>query len=249
MSNFEVPGVFAAVVAGSFLKHVGLRLTRNRNVKEYVGTVSQINVYPLKSAKNLQNVTTANITTQGLICDGVGDRHWMVTRKGHYQNMSAFQRLILIQTTKEGSFFRLDAEGMEPLRLPLDPEVTGDNLVEVKVKFVPQRAVDCGDAAAQWISTFLKKEGLRLNYSPPSLSKRFSTDVPKEWTTDAKPGEEVAFQDFAHCMIMCDSSVEELSKRVQRNVPAIQFRPNVLVSGTTPFDENFRVISESTLGY
>jgi len=48
---------------------------------------------------------------------------------------------------------------------------------------------------------------------------------------------QIAFQDFAHCMVMNDSSVRALNQRAGRETPAIQFRPNIIVNSPKPFDE------------
>lgn len=61
-----------------------------------------------------------------------------------------------------------------------------------------QPALDCGDEAASWVSRVLEKDGYRLNYSAPGLGKRHCFEVTKDWSTDAKEGEQVITNCFAH---------------------------------------------------
>lgn len=70
----EDKSVLFALLTGSTLKHVLFWLLRNRNVKTYVGRVSEICVYPVKSARRIQQVSSALATEIGLSVDGVRDR-------------------------------------------------------------------------------------------------------------------------------------------------------------------------------
>lgn len=66
--------VLVALVAGATVKNAIFWLLRNKHVKRYVGTVSSINVYPVKSARALQDVSSADLTKLGFVKDGAGDR-------------------------------------------------------------------------------------------------------------------------------------------------------------------------------
>ena len=57
---------------------------------------------------------------------------------------------------------------------------------------IPTLALDCGDTAAAWICKALRTEDLRLNYSAPSLTKRLSSKVVKQWKTEIRPKDEVS---------------------------------------------------------
>lgn len=48
---------------------------------------------------------------------------------------------------------------------------------------------------------------------------------------------QVAFQDFVACMIMSESSMDVLNKRLEKQIPSVQFRPNLMIEGSSPFDE------------
>ena len=75
MANTDSVVILSALFGYSAAKYAVLWLMRNTGVKEYVGNVSEIFVYPLKSGKALEGVTAANITKHGVTANGVGDRY------------------------------------------------------------------------------------------------------------------------------------------------------------------------------
>ncbi|XP_045160089.1 mitochondrial amidoxime-reducing component 1-like [Mercenaria mercenaria] len=235
----ERSSVFLALAAGATLKYAALRWVGGHRRKEFVGKVSKVFVYPLKSGRELPGcLKKVSLKKHGIYTDGVGDRHWLVTKNGDMWTMKQNARLTLIRTSIEDNAVKLDSDGMESLRLPLDPVIDPDSLVTVTVKLTPLPALDCGDKAAAWVCKVLQQDGLRLNYSAPSLAKRLSCKVHKDWPTQIRSFDEIAFQDFCHCMIMCESSMEDLNKRLEKPLNCIPFRPNVMVEGTKPFDED-----------
>lgn len=46
------------------------------------------------------------------------------------------------------------------------------------------------------------------------------------------------FADLASYMLMTESSLNELNKKLENSVTSLQFRPNIVVSGTEPFIED-----------
>ncbi|XP_045160180.2 mitochondrial amidoxime-reducing component 1-like [Mercenaria mercenaria] len=229
--------VLIALGVGATFKASALTWIASARQKQYVGKISRINVFPLKSARELQNVTHVKLTKHGLMIQGLSDRHWVVTKNGQRQNLGFIPQLTLIRTSIEGDNLRLDAPNVEPLLLPITPEINEENIVTVFVKELPQSAIDCGDKAAAWLSKVLGKDNLRLHHSAPTVEKRLSHKVSKDWPTLIQQHDEVAFQDFVTCMIMSESSMDTLNKRLEKPVSPLQFRPNLMIEGSQPFDE------------
>ncbi|XP_060601564.1 mitochondrial amidoxime-reducing component 1-like [Ruditapes philippinarum] len=229
--------VLIALGIGTTFKVSALSWIAYKRQKVYVGQVSRINVFPLKSARELQNITNVTLTKHGLMTKGLSDRHWVVTRNGQRQNIGFLPTLTLIRTSVEGTNLRLDAPNVEPLMLPIHPDINQENLVTILVKEQKQSTLDCGDKAAAWISKVVGKDNLRLHHSAPSLEKRLSHQVLKDWPTQIRKHDEVAFQDFVPCMIMCQSSMDVLNQRLDKPVSSLQFRPNIMIEGSEPFDE------------
>ena len=66
--------VLGALAAGAVFKYGSLLwLSKAGKVKEYVGRVSQVLIYPVKSVREI-NVKVANLTRHGLKHNGVSDR-------------------------------------------------------------------------------------------------------------------------------------------------------------------------------
>ena len=60
------------------------------------------------------------------------------------------------------------------------------------------KAVDCGEEAGQWLSTFLQEPGLRLLWSAPSMPRVDLTQRHKPWGNAALPGDQVSLTAMIH---------------------------------------------------
>lgn len=58
-------------------------------------------------------------------------RHWLVTKNGDMWTMKQNTKLTLIKTSIEDNALRFDSEGVDPLRVPMDPVVDPDQIVTV----------------------------------------------------------------------------------------------------------------------
>ncbi|WAR19122.1 MARC1-like protein [Mya arenaria] len=233
-----------ALLVGSVVKFLGLGIISSRKRKELVGHVSRLYVFPLKSARELPGEThEVELTEYGIVYRGAGDRHWLVTRNGDMMTMKQSARLTLINTSLEADFLCLDAQGMDTLRLSLQPEVDPKRVSNVTVKETPLPALDLGDKAAAWVSAVLRMDGLRLHHAAPGLQRRLSCKVQKAWPTQIADTDEVAFQDFGHCMIMTESSLDELNDRLPEQMSAIPFRPNNMSGNETDEEVTFRTVT------
>jgi len=96
------------------------------------------------------------------------------------------------------------------------------------------QAEDCGPEAAQWLSDFL---GARL--SLVRIGPAFERNVLKK---AGRPGDVFNFADAVPLLIAGEASLTDLNDRIQENggepVPMDRFRPNLVVSGGTPFAED-----------
>lgn len=205
-----------------------------------VGIVDQLWIYPVKSCRPIA-VKEAEFGPLGLSQDGVRDRVFLITDE-KYKFITARQenRLVLIQPSYHGDELWLDAPDMETLKMKIP--------VEGPIPKVPCRiwgadsfGLDCGVEVATWIERFLKRNSntIRFLYHPwettvrvPPLDnwERF-TAKDSSFFSDACPG-----------LIMAKSSISDLNLRLEKKnvqVCARHFRPNILVEGTHPYDEDF----------
>jgi hypothetical protein len=93
------------------------------------------------------------------------------------------------------------------------------------------RAVDQGDAAADLISTYLGRAS-RLVAVDPS----FRRDLGSSYAPTA--GMHVRFADSSPCMLASSASLDDLNQRLETPVPMDRFRPNLVVGGYAPFEED-----------
>jgi uncharacterized protein len=188
-------------------------------------TITALNVYPVKSCRGvgLDSVTLAPTGFDG-------DRHWMVVSdSGRWLTQRELPRLALVVPALNGVALTLEAPGMSPLRLSRDYEGAA---LQVTVIWDRITAIDAGDAAAAWFTEFLGRP-VRLVRFDPSLSRALHPNV---WQGD--PGEHIEFADGFPLLVLSEASLEDLSARVGAPLAMNRFRPNVVLAGLQPYDED-----------
>ncbi len=179
--------------------------------------------YPVKSCAGLA-LDSARITPYGL----ERDRHWMVVDgQGGFLTQRRFPAMALIRVGLVTAGLELQAPGMEPLvvaaqnaQRPLDVQVWQDRV----------QGLDCGDAAAQWLSHYL---GLpcRLAALGPELHRPVDPDYDRF-------DSQVAFSDGYPFLLISEASLADLNSRLETPVPMGRFRPNIVVAGCEPYAED-----------
>ena len=91
--------------------------------------------------------------------------------------------------------------------------------------------VDQGDAIAAWFSTFLGVV-CRVVHMPEDYMRQ----VDPRYAT--KEQDQVAFSDSYPFLLVNEASLADLNARMQEPVPVNRFRPNIVVQGTLPYDED-----------
>ncbi|KAK3597420.1 hypothetical protein CHS0354_040158 [Potamilus streckersoni] len=205
---------------------------------EAVGKVVGIFQYPVKSCKAIQ-LKAARCTYQGLYFDGLYDRHWMITQaNGDFLTQRQFPKMALISTSSDGDKLYLDAPGMETLALPNNPPVDPSKIRSCRVWSDRIEALDCGDDAGAWVSQYLGTEGLRIVFSASYMPKRDINLEDRPWGNPAQPGDISAFSDWSSFMILTTASIHDLNERLKEPVTVENFRPNLLIENSFPFDED-----------
>lgn len=198
--------------------------------------VSELAIYPVKSCAQIR-VPSATIDAFGLHMD----RRWMlIDENGTFLSQRKFPRMCLIQPTL--------SEGAVTLTLPLTPQVedkfgvqschvSSNNLSiyrDVSVWADTCAALDCGDEAAQWLSTFLETK-CRLVYFREAENRQVDLDY-------ANQGDRTAFSDGFPFLLTSEASLDDLNARLlksqQPSIEMRRFRPNIVVSGCEPFEED-----------
>ena len=193
------------------------------------GQIAQLMIYPVKSCAGVA-VQQAVLLETGL----QWDRHWMVVdADGLFVSQRECARMALIRPQIEADSLLLQAPGMPDLRVPL--LATGPAL-RVQVWDDVVDALDMGAEAGQWLQTFLGAPAERLVRFDPAAQRACST----KWTGGVAASTQ--FADGYPVLVTTDSAMDELNTRlVAQGHPAVgmlRFRPNVVLSGLLPHDED-----------
>ena len=121
-----------------------------------------------------------------------------------------------------------EVQGREPLTVPY-PDA-GAPAARVWIWGQACSALDAGDAAARWMSDALDKP-VRLVAMDDRYKRRPDPDC-------TLPGDEVSFADCYPVLAIGRSSLDDLNTRTPAPASMRRFRPNFVVSGGTPYEED-----------
>ncbi|KAL0608654.1 Mitochondrial amidoxime-reducing component 1 [Plecturocebus cupreus] len=142
-------------------------------------------------------------------------------------------RLVLISLTCDGDTLTLSAAYTKDLLLPIKTPTT-NAVRKCRVHGQEIEGRDCGEAAAQWISSFLKLQPYRLVHFEPHMRPRHCHQIAdlfrlKDW---------IAYSDASPFMILSEASLADLNSRLEKKVKATNFRPNIVISGCDVYAED-----------
>ena len=185
-------------------------------------TVLRVRIYPVKGARG-SDVDQVEF-------DEVGprfDRRWMVVgADGVFISQRGRHELATVRTTVAGGELILEAPGAGAVAVPVAPR---GGRVGVRVWDSELEVRSVSPDADAWLTAFLG--------APHRLVHIGDDDVRPTDPTYAK-GHRVGFADGYPALLVTRGSVEELGRRVGRPIPAERFRPNIVVSGERPHEED-----------
>ena len=186
--------------------------------------ITALNIYPVKSCRGIA-LESATLTPTGFTFD----RRWMVVdERGKFLTQREAPTMSLIKAQLDGSQLRLGAPGMADLEVG---DATPGAPRQVQIWGEQCDALDCGPAAAHWLSTFLDRP-LRLVLFDPS-HKRVCD---KAWTGEVEATSQ--FADGFPLLVISEASLENLNTRLSEPLPMNRFRPNIVLSGLRAHDED-----------
>ncbi|MCB9475535.1 MAG: MOSC domain-containing protein [Deltaproteobacteria bacterium] len=191
--------------------------------KSEIGTspvVSRLWIYPVKACAA---VPCEELTIHGGRLQG--DREWvLVDAKGKMVNQLKVPRLCLVRPRVEDGRLTLSAPGRETIEVSTSEGGSTSRRVRVTLSYVP--GIDAGDEAARWLSEFAGQP-LRLWKFDPKHKRKSVTGRGQ-----------VAFADAYPMLVIGQSSLDDLNARVPTPLDMLRFRPNVVVDGAAPYDED-----------
>jgi uncharacterized protein YcbX len=186
--------------------------------------LSELFVYPIKSCRGIR-LPEARLAECGI----EHDREWMVVdRDGLFLTQREHPRMALIETLLTPDALRLSAPGLEALEIPLLGEEGPRH--RVRVWSYEGTAVDQGDAAAEWLSSFLGM-GCRL----VRHDRAFQRPVDPAY---AVGDDRVGFADAFPLLLISQASLDDLNARLPEPIAMERFRPNLVISGCAPYEED-----------
>lgn len=220
-------GVISAAVIYTIYKRFQQRNDSNSDWKP-VGIVSGLNIYPVKSCHRIE-VEEACCGKLGLHNDEFADRSFMVVNESNiFMTARKYPGMVKIKVHMEQNQVKLTSELLDPITFPIPaPDETETRIVKIWGQKVS--ALDCGDEVAKWLSQEIlyQDSGARL----------------------------AIFSDLTPYHLLSTESVDELNSRLdpRDSVTPLNFRPNIIVTGCTPYAEDewryIRIGEKATLRF
>nr|XP_057933540.1 mitochondrial amidoxime-reducing component 1 [Doryrhamphus excisus] len=226
-------GGAAVVVAALGLGYKYYKYSRKPENRTRVGVVSQLFVHPLKSGKGV-SVPLAECLKLGLKCGQMRDRHWLVvTEDGHMVTARQQPRLVLVSLTCEGDQVCLNGPNMAELRFPV--KQPDKPIVDCRVFMGSIQGRDCGDEASGWLVGYLAAgKTFRLVHFEADMRARRAAEIEPLFPQH----EEVAYSDSGPVMLLSESSIKDLSQKLDKDVTVERFRPNIVIGDCEAFAED-----------
>lgn len=187
--------------------------------------LSEINIYPVKSFGGL-SLTESAVQFRGL----AGDRRWMwVDSAGDFVTQRECPHFARVQTTLSAFALELSYDGQH-YRLE-DPYREDGPRKRVTVWGDEVEAVLLPADVNEWLSSVLGIQG-QLVYMPETSRRAV------EATYARSPSDHVSFADGYPILLISEASLEALNQKLETPVLMNRFRPNLVVTGTEPFEED-----------
>jgi uncharacterized protein YcbX len=189
-----------------------------------MAVVRELYIYPVKSARAIPK-PRMRLGATGF----EWDRHWMAASPaGVFMSQRTHPRLALIEPEIGTESLTVRAPNIPPLTVPLEPH--GDAMPAIVWKD-SITALDQGNTAAAWLSEVLGTSA-RLLRIAPVLDRHAN---PAFAGTTPAP---VSFTDGFPVLVVNLASLAHLNSRMREPVPLERFRPNVVLDGLEPFEED-----------
>ena len=187
-------------------------------------TLTGITVYPIKS--------TRGIPADSWELDEFGlkfDRRWMVVdQDGEFISQRDCPRLALVAPSIEDGILRIEAPGMPALEVSLQPVPAVTTRVTIWENTCA--ATWLGEAPADWFSTFLGCAASLVHMPAATMRPANPVYAP----TDTR----VSFVDGYPLLLISEESLADLNRRLELPLPMNRFRPNLVVAGCDPYEED-----------
>lgn len=186
--------------------------------------LKELYIYPIKSARGIR-LSTARLDARGLELD----RRWMlIDENGVFLTQRKNPRMALLRVEVREQHLVVQTEGLQELTVPVGPESGMARRVQVWEDAVD--AIDIGDDAARWFTSMLGRS-CRLVYMPDEARRIADLRYARQESL-------VSFVDAFPLLLISQASLDELNSRLAEPVTMDRFRPNLVIDGCAPYEED-----------
>lgn len=186
--------------------------------------VTGLYVYPIKSLQGVE-VSEAEVLERGFKYD----RRWMIVDENNkFITQRTHPHLSQIKIKFSGNSIIASYSGYGDLEIPLSIE-SGEK-VRVSVWEHQVEALEANDEQNKWISQIVGVP-CKLVFMPENSSRPINPER-------ARNNENVSFADGYPYLIISEASLQDLNSRMDEDLPMNRFRPNIVVSGVSPYVED-----------
>jgi hypothetical protein len=187
--------------------------------------LSEINIYPVKSLGGI-SLSEAKVTDRGI----EGDRRWMLVDESQlFLSQRKQPRMALLQPHIDGNKIAIRVKGQSANLLSLPKEMPLSETIEVKIWQNKVKAIPGPDSANAAISDFMGYP-CRFVYMPDTSHRVVDPKYVPEL-------EILGFADGFPHLVIAQSSLDDLNSRLDQALPMNRFRPNLVVTGSDPYEE------------
>jgi len=190
--------------------------------------LSGLFVYPIKSLGGI-SVPEATAELRGL----KHDRRWMlVDEQGVFVSQREVAAMSGLGTAFVDGYLNIFVknEPGESLCLPLEVPVGAMPQTRVQIWSSRCNALQYPSEVNRWFSDILNRP-LRLVYMPATTRRRVDGRY-------APSGQLVSYADAFPYLLIGEASLTDLQQKLGTSLPMNRFRPNLVVRGTAPFEED-----------
>jgi len=188
-------------------------------------TVSNLIYYPIKACRGVE-VDSACVERMGLEHDR---RMMVVTPEGEFLTQREYPRLALVTPKLSDGTLELSAPNYDSIRLGLQTSGTPWPVNIWKSKGV--HAIDQGEEAANWFSDWLGTS-VRLVH----FADGYKRIINEQYAVN--DDDRTGFADGYPILLTSEEGLEDLNSHLESPVPMNRFRPNLVVKGCKPFEED-----------
>jgi uncharacterized protein len=192
-----------------------------------MATISELYIYPIKSLGGIK-VNEVQITDRGFQYD----RRWMLTdTNNRFLTQREHTSMALLQTALADNGIEVHQKNNQNNKIAIPFAFDPKKKITVSVFDDICEAVTVSDEIDEWFSNYLQIP-CKLVYMPDDSLRK----VDSHYAIEEK--NITAFSDGYPILMISEASLADLNERLEEALPINRFRPNLVIEGVAPFEED-----------